>query len=115
MAASFALAVITSPHLFGYDLMLLLLPFVVVWHVYRDGTDGRPFDAGPLLAATALVWALALMGPALTVAQQTLTRWAFGRSFALQLGVVAVAGWAWLIAPPRPLRALLRRGSSRSE
>jgi hypothetical protein len=93
MAATLALAVLTSPHLFGYDLMLLLLPFFVVWHTYPFATDGRPLDGGSVLVASALVWALGLLGSALTVAQQTLTRWAFGRSFALQIGVVAILGW----------------------
>jgi hypothetical protein len=98
MAATLALSVVTSPHLFGYDLMLLLLPFYIVWHLYPDGTNGRPLDGGPLLAVTALGWALPLLGPALTVGQQAITRWAFGRSFALQIGVAAVLGWAWLVA-----------------
>ncbi|HEX9294448.1 MAG TPA: hypothetical protein VF881_01395 [Polyangiaceae bacterium] len=105
MAATLALSVITSPHLFGYDLMLLLLPFVVVWHVYRDGKDGRPLDGRPLLAMTALGWALALVGPVLTVAQQAVTRSAFGRPFALQIGVIAVAVWSWLVARAKPLAA----------
>jgi len=103
MAATLALAVVASPHLFGYDLMLLLLPFFIVWHLYPSGTDGRPLDGGPVLAMTALVWALALLGPALTVGQQAVTRWAFARSFALQLGVVAIVAWAWVTARPRNL------------
>jgi hypothetical protein len=98
MAATLALSVITSPHLFGYDLMLLLIPFAIVWHLYRGGTAGRPLDGGPLLLTTALVWALALVGPALTVAEQALTRWTFGRAFALQIGVVAIAAWSWVVA-----------------
>jgi hypothetical protein len=94
MAATLALSVIASPHLFGYDLMLLLLPFFVVWSSYRDGSRGRPLDGGPLLVMSAFGWAFGLFGPVLTVAQQTFTRWVFGRPFALQIGVVAVVAWA---------------------
>jgi hypothetical protein len=83
--------------------MLLLLPFFIVWHLYSDGTGGRPLDGGPLLAVSAIVWAFGLLGPALTVGQQTLTRWAFGRPFALQVGVVAILGWAWLVASAKLL------------
>jgi hypothetical protein len=36
----------------------------------------------------------------MTVAQRELTRWAFGRAIALQVGVVAVAVWAWLVVRP---------------
>jgi hypothetical protein len=98
MAATLALSVIASPHLFSYDLMLLLLPFFILWHLYPEGTRGKPLDGGPLLALTALGWALSLLGPALTVGQQMLTRWMFGRAFAVQLGVIAIAAWAWLLA-----------------
>jgi hypothetical protein len=97
MAATLALSLIASPHLFSYDLMLLLLPFFVVWRSYPDGTRGRPLDGGPLLVTSALVWALGLLGPVLTVAQQTLTRWMFGRPLALQIGVVAVVTWAAVV------------------
>jgi hypothetical protein len=96
MAATFALATIASPHLFGYDLMLLVVPLFIVWHLFPFGTAGRPLDGGPLLAATALGWAVPLVGPALTYAQREISRWAFGRAMALQIGVVVVALWAWL-------------------
>ncbi len=62
MAATFALAVIASPHLYNYDLMLLMLPlFISVARL--SGARGLPLDGGPLLCTTALVWALGLLGP----------------------------------------------------
>jgi hypothetical protein len=95
MAATFALAVIASPHLYNYDLMLLMLPLFVS-AARLSGARGLPLDGGPLLCATALVWALGLVGPALTVAQQALSTRLLGFSAALQLGFLAVVLWAHL-------------------
>jgi hypothetical protein len=98
MAAILALSVIASPHLFGYDLMLLLLPFFIVWHLQEGGSRDRPLDGGPLLVASALCWALALLGPVLTVVQQAVTARLFGRPFALQIGVAAIVAWIVIVA-----------------
>lgn len=93
MAATLALGVIASPHLFVYDLMLLLLPlFMLVAH--ERGKQGLPLDAGPLLSLTTLVWVLGLLGPALTVAQQYSSRLLFGFPSALQIGPIFVFFWA---------------------
>jgi Glycosyltransferase family 87 len=97
MAATLALSTIASPHLFGYDLMLLLVPLFIVWRLHPQGTNGRPLDGGPILGATALGWGLALVGPALTVAQQAVSRWAFQKSIALQLDVPIALLWIWLV------------------
>jgi len=67
--------------------VLLLVPLVIVWRLYPRGTEGRPLDGGPLLATTALLWALALVGPALTVGQQSLSEWAFHRPMSIQVEV----------------------------
>jgi hypothetical protein len=101
MAATLVLATLASPHLFGYDLMLLLVPFFIVWRLYPDGTFGRPLDGGPLLGTTAVLWAFALVGPALTVVQQAFFAWAFHKTAALQLGVPIALFWAWLVVRPR--------------
>jgi hypothetical protein len=95
MAATFALAVIASPHLYNYDLMLLMLPFFIC-AARLSGARGLPLDGGPLLCTTALVWALGLLGPALSVAQQALSTRLLGFSAALQVGFLAVALWAHL-------------------
>jgi hypothetical protein len=132
MAATIALATLASPHLFGYDLMLLLVALIIVWRLYPDGTrrpaqsgrsperrpaqsgrslerrpaqsgrslDRRPLDGGPILAVTALLWALALVGPALTVGQQTLSRWVFGRAVALQVEIPVMLAWVWFVLRP---------------
>jgi hypothetical protein len=89
MAATFALGVILSPHLFVYDLMLLLLPlFILFRHFPRQG--GLPLSGGKLLGLVALNWGLSLLGPVLTVAQQEATRHLFGVACAIQLGVVTI-------------------------
>jgi len=97
MAATLALSTLASPHLFGYDLMLLLVPLFIVWRLYPRGTEERPLDGGPILGVTALGWGLALVGPALTVAQQGVSRWAFQKSIALQLDVPVTGLWIWLV------------------
>jgi hypothetical protein len=89
MAATLALGVVGSPHLYGYDLMLLVLPlFIVVRHF--PGRGDLPLDGDRLLAITAAVWALGLLGPAFALLQQEVTRRLFGVSAALQCGVIAV-------------------------
>jgi hypothetical protein len=95
MAATFALAVIASPHLYNYDLMLLMLPLFIC-AARLSGARGLPLDGGPLLCATALVWALGLLGPVLSLAQQALSTRLLGFSAALQLGFLAIALWAHL-------------------
>jgi hypothetical protein len=95
MAATFALAVIASPHLYNYDLMLLMLPLFIS-AARLSGASALPLDGGPLLCTTALVWALGLVGPGLSVAQQALSTRFLGFSAALQLGFLAVALWAYL-------------------
>jgi hypothetical protein len=96
MAATFALGTIASPHLYNYDLMLLMLPLFIAmanFSVVRD----VPLDQGPVLVTTALLWALGLIGPTLSIIQQQVTLRVFGFSAALQLGVVGTVLWAFLV------------------
>jgi hypothetical protein len=93
MAASLALCALLSPHLFGYDLVLFVLPFVITWNAYAQGTGGRPLDGGPIFGAAAAVWLLAMPGPVLTEIQQWLSMRFLGRRFAVQLDVVAALWW----------------------
>ena len=76
-------------------LMLLMLP-LFIGAARLSGARGLPLDGGPLLCATALVWALGLLGPALSLAQQALSTRLLGFSAALQLGFLAVVLWAYL-------------------
>jgi hypothetical protein len=97
MAATLALGLLASPHLFIYDLSLLLLPLFILLARYPE-RDGLPLGGGTLLAAVALVWALGLLGPALSVLQQEATQRLLGFPVVLQLGVVAVAAVASFVA-----------------
>lgn len=92
-AATLAIGVIASPHLYGYDLALLALPFWIVVARTR-GTSGLPLDGGPVLGATACVWALGLLGPAVAVAEEQLTRRILGVAVIVQFGVLAILVWA---------------------
>jgi hypothetical protein len=104
MAATLTAGVIASPHLFIYDLTLLLLPlFVLVAHSERVGP---PLAGSPRLPLVALVWALGLVGPALALVQQLVSRKLLGFPVAVQPGAVAIFATALLLA---------RQAESRSE
>ncbi|MES1259112.1 MAG: hypothetical protein ABUL71_00860, partial [Gemmatimonadota bacterium] len=89
MASTLALGVILSPHLFVYDLMLLLLPLFILLR-YFPSQGGVPLGGGKLLGLVALNWGLLLLGPVLTVVQQEVTRRVLGVACAVQLGVITV-------------------------
>lgn len=97
LAASLALGLIASPHLYLYDLTLLAVPLLLAHAAFRRATNcaekvsDLPLDGGAVFRAAALVWALGLAGPALTVLEQQLSEKAFGFQIALQLGVLGVA------------------------
>lgn len=97
MAATLALGVIASPHLFVYDLMLLLLPLFIA-AAWFPSKGGLPLGAGLVLLLTSIVWALGLLSPVAALAQQHLSRALFGFPAALQLGAFAIAGWAFVVA-----------------
>jgi hypothetical protein len=89
LAATFAIGLIASPQLYLYDLMLLLLPFAIVW---AHAPAGAPLGGGPVLAWSAVVWLLAFLGMPLTRAQLYVTS-ALGVPFALQLATLAILAW----------------------
>lgn len=97
MAATLAIGVIASPHLYGYDLALLALPFWIVVARTSSPASVLPLDEGPVLRATAYVWALGLVGPALAVAQEDLTRRILGVPVVVQFGVIAIFVWAYRV------------------
>jgi hypothetical protein len=102
MAATFAFGVIASPHLFVYDLTLLVLPLFILASRIASTEPDLPLDGGPVLRATALVWACGLVGPVLSLVQDHVTRRVFGFPAILQLGVPAVLLWG--VAIQRALR-----------
>jgi hypothetical protein len=93
MAATLTFGVIASPHLFVYDLTLLVLPLFIVASRISGAAHGLPLDGGPTLRAAAMVWACGLVGPVLSLAQEQLTRRLFGFSAIVQVGVPAMLMW----------------------
>ncbi|NOY94219.1 MAG: DUF2029 domain-containing protein [Deltaproteobacteria bacterium] len=110
LAAGVTLALLLSPHLYVYDLALLLVPF---WLVLSSGALERAAIRG----AVALVYAGCFLGTYLSLAQVTVSETLFGHGMAIQFGLIAIlfAVWAILRAasdPPRPRAASRSDGSS---
>lgn len=97
MGGTFALGLLISPHMYYYDLMLLLLPLAIVWSRYPTGTRGRALDGGPLLAWTALLYLATFIGSFVTWAQLGLTVALGLPRMALQFSVPIIVGWVWLV------------------
>lgn len=97
LAATFALGLLISPHLYLYDLMLLLLPIAIVWSYYPSGTQGRALDGGPLLVWTALLYAVCFFGSYLSLAELRISSLIGLPSMALQLSVPILIGWVIII------------------
>jgi alpha-1,2-mannosyltransferase len=93
MAATLVFGLISSPHLFVYDLTLLMLPLFIVAARVSSTTHGLPLDGGPVLRAAAVVWVFGLVGPVLSLMQDHVTRTLFGFSAIVQVGVPAVLLW----------------------
>lgn len=97
LAAAIALGVLSSLHLFLYDLALLLVSFAIVWSYYPRGTGSRPLDGGPLLAWTAALYVASFVGSYLTLGQLRLTEALGLPPFAVQLTVPVLVGWTWQV------------------
>ena len=97
LAGTAALGLLISPHLSLYDLMLLLLPFAIVWSYYPHGANGRPLDGGPLLAWTAALYVIAFVGSYLSAAQLWLSGALGLPKFAVQVSTLIIAGWVWVV------------------
>lgn len=93
MAASFALGLLLSPHLFTYDLMLLLLPIGILWSHYPSGTLGKPLDGASLLFWSALLYLVSFVGQNITIVQLKLSTLLSLPPFALQLSTLIIVGW----------------------
>jgi hypothetical protein len=98
LAATLAIGLLVSPQLYVYDLMLLLLPFAIVW---SHAPAAPPLGGGPVLAWSAAVWLLAFLSAPLTRGQLFLTSALGLGPFALQLATPAVLAWAVEVARRR--------------
>jgi hypothetical protein len=103
LAATLAVGVLVSPHLYFYDLMLLLLPAALLFSAL--GPAATREGEGPLVAATAWVYFLGLPSPYFALGELAVSRALTGHPVALQLETVAVAAWAWLVGSHAVRRA----------
>lgn len=97
MAATFALGLLISPQLFTYDLMLLLLPFAIVWSYYSQGTNGKPLDGGSLLFWSALLYIFCFIGGYITFAQLKFFSLLGLPQFAVQFSTLVIIGWVYAV------------------
>lgn len=97
MAASIAMGLLISPHLYWYDLMLLLLPLGIVWHCYVTVGGDRLLDGGLVLAWTGLLYVASWLSSYVTLAQLKLTAALGLPVVALQVSVPIILGWAVVV------------------
>jgi hypothetical protein len=94
MAGTVALGLVVSPHLYLYDLMLLLLP-VGVLVAHRSGRPDRPpLGGGLVLAWTVALWALCSLGTQLSLVQVFSARALGIGPRAFQLSALVIAVWS---------------------
>jgi hypothetical protein len=94
MAGSLSLGLILTPHLFSYDLMLLVLPIVLVWNCYPSETTQRPLDGGLILFWTALLYVASFLSPTFTLMQLKLTSFLNLSPFAFQGVTLVILFWS---------------------
>ena len=97
MAATLALALVISPHLMFYDLMILLLPLTIVWSHYAQGTNSRALDGGRLLVWSALVYVAVFVGSYLSLGMLQIGPALGWPRFAVQISVPILIAWALLV------------------
>lgn len=98
MAATVVAGLLLGPHLWAYDLALLLLPFWVVVGARGIRPDTR-LGGGSFLQLTALVWVLSFLWLYVTNAMEHLSFQALGVPVALQLLVPVLLFAAWSLWP----------------
>jgi hypothetical protein len=93
MAATFGMGLIISPHLYIYDLMLLLLPFAIVWNYHIAGKNGRALDGNLLLFWSAVLYIICFIGSYISVIQLKAFELVGLSPFALQLSTLIIFCW----------------------
>jgi hypothetical protein len=96
-SGTLVLGLLISPHLYLYDLMLLLLPLIIVWGHHLQGSRGRALDGGPLLVWTAILYGVSFWGSYISLAQLRLCTLTGLPRMALQLSVPIILGWAFVV------------------
>lgn len=94
MAGAFTLGLISSPHLFLYDVSLLALPLAILAARLNGEREGSLLDGGPILVATGVMAATVFFGPYLTLLEQNTMRDLGMPRVALQICSVAMLFFA---------------------
>lgn len=97
MAGSLTLGLVLTPHLFSYDLMLLVLPIALVWNHYPSSKTDRPLDGGLILFWTALLYLGSFLGPYITLGQLKLISFLGFPAFAFQVGTIVMIAWSLVV------------------
>ncbi len=97
MAATLAIGLLISPHLFMYDLMLLVLPmFIVIAVLWRRGSDVL-LDGGPVLATTGLLYAACFVSSIIAKIMWDISQGLGLPRFSIQISIFAVVAWVWCV------------------
>ena len=97
LACTVALGLLISPHLFLYDLMLLLLPLFIVCSRLGKGASFYRLDNGPVLAMTVLMYFLSFAGSYCSKLQSDLTIAVGLPRIAVQFSVIVMVAWVWTV------------------
>jgi len=85
LASALTVALVLSPHLYVYDLGLLVVPFALLYPSLTDSARG-----GTLRGAVGLVYISCFVGTFISMASVKWTSAHLGHGAALQLGAVAI-------------------------
>lgn len=92
-AATLVLCLLLSPHLFLYDLMILLLPLGIILNYY-NGYDGKILDGYQLYFCTILLYMICFCGNYLTYFQIKACYLLNLPPFAIQFSTLVMIGWS---------------------
>lgn len=90
MSASMVAGLCLAVHLFSYDLLLLLLPFIIVFCDYKTKNNSSMLDHGILFSATIIVYIMTVFSAQLSNLQQQLFTFFGLPGFAIQLSTLSL-------------------------
>lgn len=93
MSATMVAGLCLAIQLFSYDLLLLLLPFIVSYRVYQSAFKSTKFDNDILFSATILVYIVTFFSANLTLAQLNISQSLINAQFAIQLSTLSLIFW----------------------
>jgi len=97
MAATLAIGLLISPHLFMYDLMLLVLPMFIVIAVLRRERAEALLDGGEVLATTGLLYAACFVSSFIAKLMWDISQGLGLPRLSIQISIFAVVAWVWCV------------------